>query len=48
MDGFNFITQYITQFFSNDGLNQYYVFIFGAFGVAILYKIITGIFRQKL
>lgn len=48
MDGFNFISQYITAFFRNNGLNQYYIFIFGAFGVAILYKILMGIFRQKL
>lgn len=48
MDNFNFIPTFITQFFTNSGLTIYFTFCFGAFGLAILYKVVMTLFKQKL
>lgn len=48
MENFNFISLFISEFFSNAGLRDYIVFILGAFGVAILYKMLMLLFKQKL
>ena len=48
MDNFNFISLYISEFFQNNGLRSYLVFLLGAFGVAILYKMLMFLFRQRL
>lgn len=48
MDGFNFIPLFISEFFSNNGIQNYFVFILGAFGVGILYRMLMLLFRMKL
>ena len=48
MNYFNFISTYISEFFQNAGLRSYVIFILGAFGVAILYKMLMLLFRLKL
>lgn len=47
MEIFNFIPTFITQFFTNAGLTVYFTFCFGAFGLAILYKVVMSLLKIK-
>lgn len=48
MEIFNFIPAFITEFFTNTGLNTYFTFCIGAFGLAILYKVVMSLLKQRL
>lgn len=41
MENFSFIEVFISTFFNNEGLRNYFVYIIGAFGVAICIRVTT-------
>lgn len=41
MESYSFIDLFITNFFTNTGLQDYFTFTIGAFGVAICVKVAT-------
>ena len=47
MENFDFISMFITEFFSNSGLYTYSVFVIAAMGLVILYKIVMSFIRSK-